>query len=40
MGHLKDESRAKILGESMLTMFRFDRTKLLARRMQSSTALH
>jgi hypothetical protein len=40
MGHLQDESRAKILGENMRKTFRFDRSKLLARRSQSSAVLH
>jgi hypothetical protein len=30
MGRLSDESRAKILGESMVKMFRLDGAKLLA----------
>ncbi len=32
MGHLKDESRAKILGLNMAKMFKFDASKLMARR--------
>ena len=34
MGHLKDESRAKILGLNMANLFKFDVAKLLARRAE------
>ncbi|HVN88766.1 MAG TPA: amidohydrolase family protein [Candidatus Binataceae bacterium] len=39
MGHLKDESRAKILGLNMAKMFKFDVPKLIARRSEANKVI-
>lgn len=40
MGRLSDETRAKILGESMVKMFRLGGAKLLARRSLAPAVIH